>query len=91
MEVHLLTVTVRDHAIKPKRSYTRVLVRVYDHNDHAPEFNSKIIQGKVYETSPVGTSIVKILASDKDKGDNALISYSITSGKHILFYLNPVI
>lgn len=80
MEEHYLTVMVRDQALKSKRSFARVLVRVYDHNDHAPEFNTKIIQGKVFETSPIGTSVIKIQASDKDKGENALIIYSISSG-----------
>lgn len=81
MKEHLLTIMVQDQAIKPKKSFTRVLIRVYDYNDHPPEFNSKIIQGKVYETSPIGTTVVKVLASDKDKGENALILYSITSGE----------
>ncbi|XP_077287800.1 fat-like cadherin-related tumor suppressor homolog [Arctopsyche grandis] len=80
MEEHYLTVMVRDQALKSKRSFARVLVRVYDHNDHAPEFNTKIIQGKVFETSPIGTSVIKIQASDKDKGENAIIIYSINSG-----------
>lgn len=81
MEEHLLTVMVRDQALKPKRSYARVLISVIDYNDHPPEFSSKIAQGKVYETSPIGTSVLRLLASDKDKGENAIISYSITSGK----------
>lgn len=81
LEEHLLTVMVRDGALKSKRSYARVLVHVFDHNDHSPEFSAKIVQGKVYETSPIGTSAVKVLAIDKDKGENALITYSIMSGK----------
>lgn len=71
---------VRDQALKSKRSYARVIVRVFDHNDHPPEFSDKLVQGKVYETSTAGTSVVKVLASDKDKGENAIINYSIASG-----------
>lgn len=63
-----------------KRNYARVIVVVHDHNDHAPEFTNEIIQGKVYEASPVGTAVVQVYAIDRDHGDNARITYTITSG-----------
>lgn len=36
--------------------------------------------GKVYETASVGSVILKALAVDHDKGENARITYSIISG-----------
>ncbi|XP_011297771.1 fat-like cadherin-related tumor suppressor homolog isoform X1 [Fopius arisanus] len=80
IEVHILTVMVRDQGTPAKRNYARVIVSVHDHNDHVPEFINEIIQGKVYETSPIGTAVVQICAIDRDRGDNARITYSITSG-----------
>ncbi|KAK0095182.1 hypothetical protein PV326_009029, partial [Microctonus aethiopoides] len=80
IEEHVLTVMVRDQGTPAKRNYARVIVTVHDHNDHAPEFINEIIHGKVYETSPVGTEVVQICAIDRDRGDNARITYSITSG-----------
>ncbi|XP_046748553.1 fat-like cadherin-related tumor suppressor homolog isoform X2 [Diprion similis] len=79
-EEHVLTVMVKDQGTPAKRNYARVIVTVHDHNDHAPEFTSEIIQGKIYETSPVGSAVVEVVAIDQDRGDNAKITYSITSG-----------
>ena len=80
IEEHVLTVMVRDQGTPAKRNYARVIVTVHDHNDHTPEFISEIIQGKVFETSPIGTAVVQIYAIDRDRGENARIAYSITSG-----------
>ncbi|XP_076376857.1 FAT atypical cadherin kugelei isoform X4 [Megalopta genalis] len=80
MEEHVLTVMVKDQGTPAKRNYARVIITVHDHNDHAPEFISEIIQGKVFETSPVGAAVVQVYAIDRDRGDNAKIAYSITSG-----------
>lgn len=61
IEEHILTVMVKDQGIPPKRNFARVLVTVHDHNDHTPQFISEIIQGKVYETSPIGTAVVQVI------------------------------
>lgn len=60
IQEHVLTVMVKDQGTPAKRNYARVLVTVHDHNDHAPMFISEIIQGKVFETSPVGTAVVQV-------------------------------
>ncbi|XP_023314181.1 fat-like cadherin-related tumor suppressor homolog isoform X1 [Trichogramma pretiosum] len=80
IEEHVLTVMVKDQGTPPKRNYARVLVTVHDHNDHAPLFISEIVQAKVYETAPIGTEVVQVVAVDWDRGDNARLSYSMTSG-----------
>lgn len=79
-EEHILTVMVRDQGTPAKRNYARVIVTVHDHNDHAPQFLENIVQGKIFETSPVGTAVVQVFAIDRDRGDNAKVTYSITSG-----------
>jgi protocadherin Fat 1/2/3 len=86
IEEHILIVMVKDHGTPSERNYARVVVTVHDHNDHAPEFTSQILQGKVFETSPVGTAVVQVYAIDRDRGQNAKISYSITSGKCLCVY-----
>ncbi|XP_034945358.1 fat-like cadherin-related tumor suppressor homolog isoform X2 [Chelonus insularis] len=80
IEEHVLTVMVRDQGTPAKRNYARVIVTVYDHNDHVPEFTNEMIHGKVFETSPIGAAVVEVTAIDRDRGDNARITYSITSG-----------
>lgn len=77
---HELIVIVKDQGTPAKRNYAKVIITVHDYNDHAPEFTSKIIEGKVYETSPIGTNVAQVFAVDGDIGDNARISYSIVSG-----------
>lgn len=92
IEEHVLTVMVKDQGTPAKRNYARVIVTVHDHNDHAPEFISEIIQGKVYETSPIGTAFVRVCAIDRDRGDNARITYSITSGNvGNIFSIDPTL
>ena len=77
---HELIVIVKDQGTPAKRNYAKVIITVHDYNDHVPEFTSKIIEGKVYETSPIGSNVVQVVAVDGDIGDNAKISYSIVSG-----------
>ncbi len=78
---HELTVMVRDQGTPSKRSLTRVIVNIEDHNDHAPEFLTSHFEGRVFETAIIGTSILQVAAKDRDKGKNAEIKYSIVSGK----------
>lgn len=80
MAEHILIVIVKDHGTPAKRNYAKIIVHVTDHNDHAPEFTSKIIQGKVYETAAIGSNVVTAYATDRDIGDNGRIVYSIVSG-----------
>lgn len=77
---HVLIVIVKDQGTPAKRNYAKVIVTVHDHNDHAPEFTTKIIQGKIYETAAIGSQVAQVYAIDRDIGDNARISYSIVSG-----------
>lgn len=78
---HQLVIMARDKGVKPYRSFAKVVINVEDHNDHAPEFLSGRFEGRVFETAAIGTSVVQVMAFDRDKGDNAEIQYSIVSGK----------
>jgi protocadherin Fat 1/2/3 len=80
MMEHVLIVTVKDQGTPAKRNYARVIITVHDHNDHAPEFTSRLVQGKVYETAPIGSNVVQVYAIDRDTGENARLEYSIVSG-----------
>ncbi|XP_066149601.1 fat-like cadherin-related tumor suppressor homolog isoform X2 [Euwallacea fornicatus] len=77
---HIITVMARDAGTPAKKNLARVHVTVHDHNDHAPHFADKILVGKVYETASVGSVVLRALALDHDKGENARITYSIISG-----------
>lgn len=77
---HLLVVSVKDQGTPAKRNFAKVIIKVHDFNNHIPEFTSKLIQGKVFETATLGTRVVQVYAIDRDAGDNAKIIYSIVSG-----------
>lgn len=77
---HILTVMVKDQGTPAKRNFARVVITVYDANDHTPEWTGGVIQGRVLESAAVGTAIITVLASDKDHGHNAALTYSIVSG-----------
>uniref|UniRef100_A0A6P7FFE6 Fat-like cadherin-related tumor suppressor homolog isoform X1 n=1 Tax=Diabrotica virgifera virgifera TaxID=50390 RepID=A0A6P7FFE6_DIAVI len=77
---HILTVMVKDGGIPAKKNFARVHIIVHDHNDHIPTFADKILVGKVFESSAVGSAVLRAYAVDHDRGENARISYSIISG-----------
>lgn len=80
MDEHILIVIVKDQGTPAKRNYAKIVITVHDHNDHVPEFTSKIVQGKVYETAAIGSRVVQVYAIDRDIGDNADLTYSIVGG-----------
>ncbi|XP_046644672.1 fat-like cadherin-related tumor suppressor homolog isoform X5 [Daphnia pulicaria] len=80
MAQHLLTVSVKDQGTPSKRNFARLLIDVTDHNDHTPEFMSELVQVRIFETAAVGSVVTVMLAIDKDRGVNAKVTYSISSG-----------
>lgn len=77
---HVFTVMVRDGGTPAKRNYARVLITVHDQNDHTPQFSEQILVGKVFESATVGSAVLRAFTVDHDKGENARVTYSITSG-----------
>lgn len=77
----MLTVSVRDQGTPARRDYARLRLSVKDENDHRPEFLSDLVVGQVHETAEVGSQVVTLLATDRDHGENARITYSILSGE----------
>jgi hypothetical protein len=67
-----------------------VIIHVSDHNDHPPKFLSNLIEGRVFESAAIGTSVVEAIALDSDKGENAEISYSILTERLLKVVLNPI-
>lgn len=75
-----LTIEASDQGTPQLRNRTHLYVNVLDVNDNPPEFVSKVYHALVPELSPVETTVVKVMATSKDIGVNAEISYSIVSG-----------
>lgn len=78
---HVMTVMVKDQGTPAKKNFARVVVTVHDANDHTPEFSVSLIQGRVFETSPIGITVLTLNAVDKDHGENAEIVYTLSSGR----------
>jgi protocadherin Fat 1/2/3 len=80
MAHHVLTVAVKDNGTPPRKNYARLVVNVWDNNDHSPQFLSPLIQTKLFETADVGSALVQVQAVDMDRGENGRLTYSIVSG-----------
>ncbi|XP_075164704.1 FAT atypical cadherin kugelei [Haematobia irritans] len=77
---HELIAIAKDQGTPAKRNYAKIIITIHDHNDHSPEFTTKILQSKVPESAVVGSKIVEVSASDRDSGVNGELVYTIVSG-----------
>ncbi|XP_076969413.1 protocadherin Fat 3 isoform X5 [Tamandua tetradactyla] len=82
-EVYKLGVTSKEGDLK-----AQVTIGIEDANDHTPEFQQLLYDAFVNESVPVGTSVLTVSASDKDKGENGYITYSIASLNLLPFAIN---
>ncbi|XP_004086221.1 cadherin-1 [Oryzias latipes] len=73
-----------------------IVINVIDINDNKPVFTEDIFAGEVFESSPIGTEVIQVNATDLDEpgSDNSIIKYSIQSQdpqkpNSSLFTINP--
>uniref|UniRef100_H3CL97 Protocadherin 2 alpha c n=1 Tax=Tetraodon nigroviridis TaxID=99883 RepID=H3CL97_TETNG len=78
-----ITITAADEGSPPLSSTILVIVHVADVNDNAPAFSSPEVNIYVKENSPVGALIHTITATDPDKEENAIVTYSVMHGSRI--------
>lgn len=77
-EEYLLNVTVYDLGFPNQKSISRLLpISVQDENDCYPTFEKTIASLHVSESAPNGTIIFRFNATDRDKGLNGKITYSL--------------
>ncbi|XP_037635769.1 protocadherin alpha-8-like [Sebastes umbrosus] len=78
-----LTLTAVDGG-KPARSGTmQLLVNVIDVNDNIPSFSKPLYKVRVSENASIGTTILKLNATDLDEGSNSDIRYSLMKGGNV--------
>ena len=66
------------------------MVLILDVNDNPPEFTSKYYFATISENVVVDSDVVRVMATSKDTGVNADITYSIIGGnEHRKFRINP--
>ena len=76
---YTLTIRASDSGISDSYSDTKVIIFIKDKNNNRPEFE-KCEDGKVTENRPAGQVVTQVLATDKDRGRNGEVEYSIVYG-----------
>ncbi|KAL2077319.1 hypothetical protein ACEWY4_026823 [Coilia grayii] len=71
-----LTLTAVDGGKPPRTGTLQITVNVEDINDNIPVFTKSLYKARVLENAPLGTSVVTVLASDADEGQNAEVVYT---------------
>ncbi|XP_029020737.1 protocadherin Fat 4 isoform X2 [Betta splendens] len=75
-----LLIEVEDKG-EPKRfGHLQVNVTIQDINDNPPVFEQEQYQTSVFEDAAVGSSVLRVTASDQDEGANAEIRYFLDEG-----------
>lgn len=70
-----LTIKAETKTSPPLVAFAQVNVKIKDANDNKPVFEANPYEVEIIESVKVGTSIIQIIARDKDYGTNAQISY----------------
>ncbi|KAK7922749.1 hypothetical protein WMY93_009651 [Mugilogobius chulae] len=77
---------------EPPLSTTKTLsIQILDVNDNSPQFEQNPLYFYIVENNVAGTSLFSVTAADKDKSENADLSYSIArtgQEKDVALFLN---
>ncbi|XP_035144785.2 protocadherin Fat 2 isoform X2 [Callithrix jacchus] len=86
-----LTVLAVDRGSVPLSSVTEVYIEVTDANDNPPQMSRAVFYPSIQEDAPVGTSVLQLDASDPDSSSKGKLTFNITSGNHMGFFIiHPV-
>ncbi|XP_056312427.1 protocadherin Fat 1-like isoform X2 [Danio aesculapii] len=77
-EYHLV-ITAQDQGRPSLSTTTDLGITVTDINDNSPIFSKQQYETTVFEDAEVGADVVVIMATDKDDGLNAVVSYHIVN------------
>ncbi|XP_045572933.1 protocadherin beta-16 isoform X25 [Salmo salar] len=92
-EQHTLVLTAVDGGTPQKSGTVKIYIEVLDINDNAPVFSSVLYTSSLPEDSPKGTVILRVSATDSDKGTNGEVVYSFshsTVSESDLFTIDPL-
>lgn len=73
---HLIGILAETDSSPPLTALAEISLQVLDENDHAPKFESNPYVLNLAENIEEGTTILKIVAHDKDLGSNGEVRYS---------------
>ncbi|XP_072322886.1 cadherin-13-like [Scyliorhinus torazame] len=96
MDMYILQVETTDSTGKLLEGPASLLITIIDQNDNKPLFREGPYVGHVLESSPTGTTVMRMTAYDADdpNTDNAVLRYSITKQTPAtpspnMFYIDP--
>uniref|UniRef100_A0A3Q2QWK0 Cadherin-23 n=1 Tax=Fundulus heteroclitus TaxID=8078 RepID=A0A3Q2QWK0_FUNHE len=75
------TIRAQDHGTPPRSAELPVYLQIVDVNDNNPVFLQPSYQEPVFENVDLGTTIVRVRATDADSGLFAVIEYSLVDGE----------
>lgn len=74
---YTLSVVATDNGNPPLHASKTIYLRVTDINDNAPEFERDVYHANVMEVADPGTSVLQVVAVDRDEGNNSAVIYSL--------------
>ncbi len=86
ISVFTLKVLAMDRGSPARNATADVVIHVDDVNDNPPIFSHKSYEVNISEAQMVGTTILRVAATDRDYGDNAKLIYDITSGNDLNYF-----
>ena len=78
-DYYALEVTASDQGHPIRSSVVPVVVHIIDENDNAPQFTNSSFTFHIRENEPPDTFVGKLLASDRDVGRNADLTFTLPS------------
>ncbi|KAI2811046.1 calcium ion binding, partial [Blomia tropicalis] len=72
-----LMIEALDGGQPPLKDQMTVKITILDHNDCEPIFSQSHYYGSVAENVTLGSSVLKVIATDNDQGENGQIEYSL--------------
>ncbi|XP_074147750.1 protocadherin gamma-B1 isoform X26 [Sminthopsis crassicaudata] len=82
---HLVLTSV-DSGVPVRSGTVEIRINVTDVNDNWPVFSQEVYRISLRENLPPGSSVLQVTATDQDEGNNAEITYSISTmetSKHL--------
>ncbi|XP_057586594.1 protocadherin Fat 2 isoform X2 [Hippopotamus amphibius kiboko] len=87
MSCYWLTVLAVDRGSVPLSSVTEVYIEVLDVNDNPPQMSRPVFYPSVREDAPLHTSVLQLDAWDPDSSSKGKLTFNITSGNHMGFFV----
>lgn len=83
-----LWIEARDTSNAALSAYRKLVINIQDLNDNTPRFSEPLYLPTIFENAHIGSTVVQIIASDGDSGNNGKLTYRLSSDEAI-FRIDP--